>query len=240
MRVAMADRIRRVAKAGRGALLRRTQPVRWHDLRRLEPLDRRFGMSRGTPIDRFYIERFLAAHRSSIQGSVLEVGDARYTAMFGGDAVTRSSVLNADDGNPTPEIVGDLTQDVPGYEGAFDCLILTQVLPFIFDIAAASATIRRLCRDGGTALVTVPGISQISRYDMERWGDYWRFTALSARLLFADMFGADNVEVVSYGNLLAAVALLHGIAAEELTEDELLSFDPDYPVLLGVVARAAG
>jgi hypothetical protein len=102
------------------------------------------------------------------------------------------------------------------------------------------ATIRTLCRDGGTALVTVPGISQISRYDMERWGDYWRFTELSARRLFADAFGERNVDVVAYGNVLAAVALLHGIAAEELSEEELSSFDPDYPVIIGVVARAAG
>ena len=227
-----------MAKAGRGFLLRRTRPVNWHDLQRLEPIDRRFGMTRGTPVDRFYIERFLAAHRSHVHGHVLEVGDARYTSMFGGDGVTKSSVLHAEGGNPKATIVGDLTQGLPGLDGSFDCLILTQVVHVTFDITAAAATIRRLCRDGGTALITVPGISQVSRYDMERWGDYWRFTALSARRLFADAFGVDNVEVVAYGNVLTAVALLHGIAAEELTEEQLLSFDPDYPVILGVVARA--
>jgi len=214
--------------------------VRWHDLRRVEPIDRRFGMSRGTPVDRFYIERFLALHQASVHGHVLEVGDARYTSMFGGARVTHSSVLHAEGGNPKAAIVGDLTQGLPGHERSFDCLILTQVLPFMFDVSAAASTIRRLCREGATMLVTVPGISQVSRYDMERWGDYWRFTALSARMLFADAFGDDNVEIVEYGNVLAAVALLHGIAAEELTEEELSSFDPDYPVIIGVVARAVG
>lgn len=239
MRPALADRIRDAAKAGRGALLRRARPVRWHDVRRLEPIDRRFGMTRGSPVDRFYIERFLASHREAVHGHVLEVGDDRYTSLFGGAAVTRSSVLHAEGGNPRAALVGDLAQGLPGHEGAFDCLILTQVLPFVFDVGAAVATIRTLCRDGGTALVTVPGISQISRYDMERWGDYWRFTELSARRLFADAFGERNVDVVAYGNVLAAVALLHGIAAEELSEEELSSFDPDYPVIIGVVARAA-
>ncbi len=105
---------------------------------------------------------------------------------------------------------------------------------------AAASTIRRLCSNGGTALLTLPGISQVSRYYMERWRDYWGFTALSARRLFGNAFGADNIEVVAYGNVLTAVALLHGIAAEELTEEELSSFDPDYPVIIGVVARAAG
>ncbi len=227
-------------KAGRGAFRRRTRPVSWHDLRRLEPIDRRFGMSRGTPVDRYYIERFLAAHRASVHGAVLEVGDARYTSMYGGNRVTRSAVLHADDENPKAEIVGDLSRGLSGHEGSFDCVILTQVLPFLFDVRAAALTTRTLCRAGGTALVTLPGVSQISRYDMERWGDYWRFTPLSAQRVFADSFGADNVEVVAYGNVLTSVALLHGIAAEELTEEELSSFDADYPVTIGVVARAAG
>jgi len=233
----LTERLREVARLGRGALTRRARPVRWHDLRRLEPIDRRFGLSRGTPVDRFYVERFLAEHRSSIRGHVLEVGDARYTSKFGGSKVTASSVLHAVGGKPGANIVGDLTKGLPGYAETFDCLILTQVLPFLFDVQAASRTIRSVCRAGGTALLTVSGISQISRYDMDRWGDYWRFTELSAKRLFSDAFGADNVEVISYGNVLAAVALLHGIAAEELTEDELLSIDPDYPAIIGIAAR---
>jgi hypothetical protein len=240
MRLPLSDRIRVAAKAGRGSLLRRSRPVRWHELRRLEPVDRRFGMSRGTPVDRHYIEQFLDAHRFSVRGDVLEVGDARYTSAFGGQSVTRSSVLHAVDGNSSAGIVGDLARGLPGYERSFDCLILTQVLPFIFDTAAAVATIRNLCRDGGAALVTVPGISQVSRYDMERWGDYWRFTELSVTRLFGDAFGPENVEVVAYGNVLAGAALLYGIAAEELTEEELSYSDPDYPVIIGVVARSAG
>ena len=173
-----------------------------------------------------------------MRGHVLEVGDDRYTSAFGSDVVTRSSVLHAEHGNPRADLVGDLSKGLPGHEGSFDCLILTQVLPFVFDVGAAVRTMRDLCRDGGTALVTFPGISQVSRYDMDRWGDFWRFTTRSASVLFEDAFGEGNVEVVSYGNVLAAVSLLHGIAAEELADDELRAFDPDYPVVIGVVAHA--
>jgi hypothetical protein len=134
--------------------------------------------------------------------------------------------------------VGDLSRGLPGFERSFDCLILTQVLPFIYDVPSAVGTIRDVCRPGGAALVTLPGISQVSRYDMDRWGDFWRFTELSARRLFSDAFGSENVQVVAYGNVLAAVSLLHGVAAEELTEDELLAFDADYPLIVGVLAVA--
>lgn len=219
---------------------RRVRRPNWHDLRRLEPLDRRFGLGRGTPVDRYYIERFLGDNRGSIHGHVLEVGDAFYTRKFGGDAVTCSSVLHATDDNPRASIVGDLSRGIEGYDGAFDCLILTQVLPFIFDVRTAVSTIRALCCPGGTVLVTVPGISQISQYDMARWGDYWRFTELSAGRVFAEVFGEGNVRVTGFGNVLSATALLHGIAAEELTVGELDTVDLDYPVILGVVARRDG
>jgi hypothetical protein len=235
---ALLSRVGVLAKAGRGAWFRRMKPIRWHNLRRVDPLERRFGFSRGTPVDRFYIELFLEKHRDSVHGEVLEVGDSMYTTRFGGERVTRVSVLHADAGAPDTDIVGDLTKGLPGYERSFDCLVLTQVFPFLFDVRAAVATTHELCRAEGTVLATVPGISQISRYDMDRWGDFWRFTPLSVQRLFADEFGASNVDVEVYGNVLAAVALLHGVAAEELSENELSSFDRDYPVVIGVVARA--
>ena len=48
-------------------------------------------------------------------------------------------------------------------------------------------------------LATVPGISQISRYDMDRWGDFWRFTTLSMRRLFEQSFAPADVAVTSRG-----------------------------------------
>ncbi len=85
-------------------------------------------------------------------------------------------------------------------------------------------------------LATFPGISQISRSDMDRWGDYWRFTSLSAKRLFEEAFPPGNVSVEAHGNVLAAVAFLHGLAAEELRPEELDHRDPDYEVLITVRA----
>jgi hypothetical protein len=208
----------------------------WQRLRRLQPVDARFGMGRGTPVDRIYIERFLDRHKSLIQGDVVEVGDDRYTRAYG-DPRTRSFVLDRH-ARSGVSIVGDLEAGLPEYEGAFDCLLLTQVLPFVFDVDAAVATTRSLCKAGGSVLATFPGISQISRYDMKRSGDFWRFTDASASRLFANAFGEENVRVESFGNLLTATALLHGIAAEELDATEVDYHDPDYPVIVAVVARA--
>ena len=49
------------------------------DLRRVTPIDSGFGLGRGKPVDRHYIEDFLARHRGDIRGRVLEVGEDAYT-----------------------------------------------------------------------------------------------------------------------------------------------------------------
>jgi len=94
----------------------------------------------------------------------------------------------------------------------------------------------RCLRPGGVVLATGTGISQISRYDMDRWGDYWRFTSLSARRMFEEVFADGAVTVKSYGNVLAATALLQGISANELKPAELDVQDPDYEVVITIEA----
>jgi hypothetical protein len=216
----------------------RRRGVRWGTLRRAEPVSRAFGFDRGTPVDRRYIEAFLAERSSDIRGRVLEVGDAAYTRRFGGARVVRSDVLHRVAGNADATLVGDLATGDGVPSAAFDCIVLTQVLPFIYEVGAAVATCRRALAPGGVVLATLPGISQISRHDLERWGDFWRFTPLSARRLFAEAFGEAEVEVSARGNVTAAIALLHGLAAEELRASDLERDDSDYPVTICVRARA--
>jgi SAM-dependent methyltransferase len=187
-------------------------------------------------VDRYYIERFLAAHAADVRGRVLEVKDDRYTRRFGGERVSRSDVLHLVAGNPKATIVADLTKPDTLPADTFDCAIITQVLPFIRDPQAAVQTLHRIVAPGGAVLATVPGISQIDRHEMERWGDYWRFTSLSARLLFESAFGAEHVTVEVHGNVLAATALLYGLAREELTDAELQARDPDYEVIIAIRA----
>ena len=56
---------------------------RWLVSGRTQPLSRHWGFDRGTPVDRWYIERWLAGQARDIRGSVLEVKDSGYTTRFG-------------------------------------------------------------------------------------------------------------------------------------------------------------
>ena len=210
--------------------------VQLGDLNRLTPISRDWGFDRGQAIDRLYIERFITAYAEDIRGHVLEVSNNDYTIRFGGSKVTRSDILHPDDRNPRATIVADLAVPNPSLEGRFDCIICTQTLQFIYDFRSAVTQLHRWLKAGGVALVTVPCISQISREDMKQTGDYWRFTGAAVRRMFAEEFDEGAAEIDVLGNVLAATAFLHGIAADEFDEADLLEKDPQFQMLTTVRA----
>jgi peptidoglycan/xylan/chitin deacetylase (PgdA/CDA1 family)/2-polyprenyl-3-methyl-5-hydroxy-6-metoxy-1,4-benzoquinol methylase len=196
----------------------------------LKPLSKVFGFDRGKPIDRYYIEKFLNENRHLIQGRVLEIADNSYTKQYG-SAVTQSDVLNAVP-SPKATIIGDLItgENIP--EDAYDCIILTQTLHVVYNIRAAIQNAVKALKPNGVLLLTAPGISQISRYDMDRWGDYWRFTDKSLKMLLAETMPQEAIYIKSYGNVAVAKAFLDGQALHELSKDVLDYNDNDYQVLL--------
>jgi SAM-dependent methyltransferase len=210
--------------------------IRLGDLRRVKPISSVWGFDRGLPIDRYYIERFLTTYASDIQGHVLEIKDDLYTSRFGANQVIKSDILHAEEGNPAASIVADLTCASHIPSDTFDCIILTQTLHLIYDVRAALTTLYRILKPGGVLLTTVSGISKISREDMDRWGHHWSFTTRSAQRLFQEFFPEMNVAVDAYGNVLAAIAFLHGLASEELRHEELDYHDRDYQVLITIRA----
>lgn len=227
------ERLRREVRMHRRYLGRAFRPNIWT----VEPVSREFGFDRGQPVDRFYIEHFLAREAWAIRGTVLEVEHDLYTRRFGGNRVTRSDVLYRETGLPGATIVADLTDAPEIAADRFDCIILIHTLQYIFDATAALRTCRRILKPGGTLLIAVPFIGQYSPGDREHWGEYWRFSRMALERMLADAFGAHHVRVDAYGNALAATAFLHGIAAEELSARELDVYDPDYDLIVAGIAR---
>jgi SAM-dependent methyltransferase len=201
-------------------------------LRRTSPISRLYGADRGTGIDRYYIENFLARHANDIRGVVLEIQDDAYTKRFGKNRVERSEVLNVSPGSKVT-IVADLTSADQVPSSTFDCIILTQTLQYIYDLPAAARTIYRILAPGGVLLATVPGICAIG---LERWPCYWSFRPASAERLIADAFPGGRICVETAGNVLAAITFLHGLAFEEVDRSALDVHDPAYPVVVCVRA----
>ncbi|MEL7157942.1 MAG: methyltransferase domain-containing protein [Actinomycetota bacterium] len=212
--------------------------VRFGSLRRTTPIAPMWPPRYGRPIDRHYIDRFLEAESACIRGDVLEVGDIEYTKRFGSpDVVSWSSLHSPIGAGPGATYVADLVDAPELPDAAFDCILLPQTLLFIYDVAAAVATLYRTLRPGGVVLVTVPGITQSVPDDKEQWGQYWSFTDDSLRRLFGDVFGPDQVEINAHGNVFAAVGFLHGLVVDDVRRHHLDVDDPAYPLILTVKAR---
>jgi hypothetical protein len=232
----MPQRARRLAKR-----LTRWPPVgsvRMGGLRRLTPVSRTFGFDRGLPIDRHYIERFLheRSEAGDVRGRVLEFGDDVYARRYGRGHVEHIDVLDLSPSNPRATIVADITVADALPREAFDCIICTQTLQFIYDVKAAVGGLHQMLRPGGTLLVTVAGVAKVWRRGEERYGDFWRFTSRSLGTLLGERFAPQEVSVSAYGNVLSAAAFLYGLATSELTASELDHRDPDFEVIVAAHA----
>lgn len=212
---------------------------------RLAPVSNVYGYDRGTPIDRRYIEWFLTRFagaqgyaEGAIAGRILEIGGREYADRFGADG-SRVDVLHANAANPEATIIGDLVDQAVLDEGVYDCIICTQTLQVIWDVAAALSTMHRGLKPGGALFITVPGITKACLPDRDYWGDFWRFTKSSIRRLCEEAFPGGKVEVEAYGNVVSAARFLYGFSAEELAPAELSMHDPDFEVIVAVRARKA-
>jgi SAM-dependent methyltransferase len=220
-----------VPAAARQRVRRTVRRVRWGNLRRIEPVSRTFGFERGTPIDRHYLERFLDEEAAAIRGVVGEISEARYTEAFGGDHVERVEVIDVDVTNPRATLVADLTQPGSLASATFDCLLVIQTLQYTHPLCGALRTCLDALTPGGTLLLALPGLAAHDTH-VPLEGDYWRFQPAGVEALLREVAPAARSSVRGYGNLVAATAALHGLAAEELTPDELAHHDPGFPVVV--------
>lgn len=204
----------------------------------LQPLDDAYGMNRGTPVDRYYIEQFLAAHRDVVRGTVMEVGDRFYTEKFGGDRVTCSVILHVEKENPKiNQIKGNFATGEGLEEESVDCLICTQTLPFIYDLHSAAGHMVKILKKGGYALVTAAGLSQTIQYEKAHYGHFWGLTDMSLEKLFLDRPEVESVGTITFGNVKTVSAFLYGISSEELSQEELDFRDPDYQLIVAAVVK---
>jgi SAM-dependent methyltransferase len=221
-----------------GRSRRRQRSVDFGSLRRTTPLDRDWGWSRGTPIDRYYISQFLERARADIRGHVAEFGARTYSDQYADGQVSRVDVLSLE-GGPATTLIADLNvaeaSAIP--IDTFDCIVCTQTLQLVYELRHAIGNLHRALRPGGVLLATVPGISA-RQLEAGNWSNEWcwSITANAARALCIERFSAEQVTIECYGNVFAASAFLYGVAAEELEAGELDTRDPAYPVV--VTARA--
>lgn len=226
----LSERVRRRAAAlpgvGRAAVR-----LAFGDLGRVHALGG-WGFERGTPVDRWYIERYVASCAPLLRGHALEVQDDVYSSRFGAERV---DVVDIDPANPRADVVGDLCLPGTLSPARYDVAVVTQTLQLVPDPAAAVTHLLAALRPGGTLLVTAPVVSRLAGEQ-----DRWRWTPAGMRTLLGAVApaGAD-VHVEGMGNGLASRAFLFGLAAEDLDARVLAQTEARYPLLVGARVRLA-
>jgi SAM-dependent methyltransferase len=232
----LRERVKRLRLSRRERAWRKPRDL--GDLRRLEPFTT-WGSSRDGPIDRIYINEFIQRHAPDVRGRALEIMNDHYLVRYGA-GVTRADVLDIDESNEKATFHGDIVDAPSVPDGTFDCVVLTQVLPLVYDPRAALRTVHRILAPDGVMLATTGGISRIAPLEAPVYGHWWHFTSMSARRLAEEVFGEGNVEVETFGNVLAAAGFLFGLGRYDLSDDELAVRDPGYEVTIGIRAVKRG
>lgn len=214
------------------SLIRGKGLPRWGNLRRVHPFSTNFGFDRGTPVDRYYLHRFLEAHAAMIRGDVLEIQTIGYARRYGRDLRRTDSV----DINPQfrPMYLCDLAQSegvVPSE--AYDCFLMPNTFQHLRALEPALRQALRVVKPGGVILASAAGLLPL----IPDGPDYWRLSADGWRELLGRVWPDCDITVESHGNCLAAVAAMLGLALEELTAAELDVQDPRYPVMITVACH---
>jgi hypothetical protein len=204
----------------------------WGNLRVAEPFSSNWGIDRGTPVDRFYGDRFFEEKSHLITGKVLEIQNPVYTHRFGKNVQQADSVDI--DGQFGPTIVCDLAKaDDVIPSNSYDCFLLPYTLVVVRDLENALRNALRIVKPGGTILATTSVMAPV----MADYPEYWLMTEDGWREMLGRAWAGCEYEVRTHGNCVAAVASILGLAHEELTEAELLRNDTRYPILISIACR---
>jgi SAM-dependent methyltransferase len=124
---------------------------------------------------RLQLEHFIWSHRGDLGRSILDVGVYTPRRYLGDGYVTF--------GEHDEDINGDLLH-LPFPDGAFDGVVLTEVLEHCTDPPTAMREVFRVLRPGGLLLVTSPFVWP--EHGVEgQYRDYWRFTRHGWEFLLA-------------------------------------------------------
>lgn len=204
--------------------------IDWGDLKRFAPICQAFGLTRGTPVDRYYLSQFIQEIKPQIKGQILEVGgtpkDKDFYQVNLGDSY---QVMNIEAG-PGVDIVGDVHNSQLVASNSFDSVIIFNVLEHCYAPWIAVENIYKWLKPGGKCFAMVPNGIRVHATPR----DYWRPLPDAMAWIFK---GFSQQKLYVYGNPITVLASYYGIATEELTQEELDQFHPDYPVATCIVAE---
>ena len=190
----------------------------------VKPVDAMYGMRRGVPIARYYIDRYLEKIANTIHGDVLEFGEPTYCAGLN----CKYETISIDETNTSATLHMDICDEsvVSIRQHYYDFIICTAVLQLVPDPQRAINNMHGMLKPGGTLVLAEKCVSMIDPWFASI--DKWRFTPAGMRALLASF---ANVDVSGFGNLYTMCAYLTGMASGEIPTAKLEYHDSSYPIV---------
>jgi SAM-dependent methyltransferase len=202
---------------------------RWYWRHKLLPISTDFGWSRGTPVGRHYVNKFVAEMATGLGGTVLEFGESRYKACF--KTVQQYQVIDVVPG-PSVDYVCDIHDVSSVPEHYFDVIVCTQVLEHVERPVDALRQLHKLLKHDGHLICTVPFLAHIHYVPT----DFYRFS-IDAICSALGTAGFQVLEARNSGNALVTLGSLLGYAAEDFRSKEMEVVDNVYPFNVLAFAR---
>jgi SAM-dependent methyltransferase len=196
----------------------------------VHPVNREYGAEAGTPIARYYIDKYMERMASTIRGKVLEFGSPTYAAGLQCDY----EIIDIAPDNPRATLRVDVCDETfvalrPEY---YDVVLCTAVLQLVSDPQKAVDNMQRALKSGGVLIVAEKSVSKIDSWFAR--ADRWRFSPHGLEWLLRRY---SEVRVQSYGNVYVLCAYLLGMPAETVEADKLDYADPEHPLVAIACAR---
>jgi SAM-dependent methyltransferase len=200
------------------------------DLRRRFPICPIFGLTRGTVIDRYYLDKFIGEIREQVTGNVLEIGGVLLNQeTYGFHNATQYQTLDVLPRSGVT-LVGDVNDPTIVRPESLDTVVIFNVLEHCREPWVVVKNIYSWLKPSGQCFCIVPNAQKLHHAPI----DCWRPLPQGMEYLFQDF---SQQRLYLYGNPLTLVASFMGISAEELSPQELEDFHPDYPVATCMAAR---
>ncbi len=197
--------------------------------RKILPVSTDFGFSRGIPVGRFYVNNFVAEKAENLGGIILEFGDTRYRDYF--KNVEQYKVVDVVAG-PNVDFVCDIHDVSSMPQNFFDVIVCTQVLEHVERPQDALRELRKLLKNDGRLICTVPFLAHIHYVPT----DYYRFSvdAITSALSCA---GFEVLDARNSGNALVTIGSLLGYSTQDFSSAEMAVVDNLYPFNILTFAR---
>jgi SAM-dependent methyltransferase len=201
------------------------------DFKRPVPFCPQFGGFRGSPVDRYYLDKFVAEIRSEVKGVTLEIGGSKANREVY-DFTNATSYLAMDLQGEGLDIIGDAHDPKAVDEASLDSVVLFNVLEHCERPWLVVDNIYQWLKPRGEVFCMVPNAQRVHRLPQ----DYWRIFPDAMNSLFARF---PQRKLYVYGNPLTTLAAYYGIAAEELSREDLDYRHESYPVANCIHAQKA-